>query len=156
LSQQVAAKALDLLEQFNQMKGRTRGSFKAAFAESRLKEARSDMLNAEGALVDFVKVNRNYLASSDPAIRLYGLRLEAELKLQQQLVITLAMSREQALMEEKNDIPILNVLDEPAIPAIHSSPKRLRLLLVGLFLAILVVETVERSAKIKLLLSSRM
>ena len=144
LSQQVANRAIELLEEFNQMKGRTRGGFKVAFADSRLADGRKDMLNAEARLLSFSQGNRNYSSSSDPAVRLLGMRLEADLRLQQQLVTSLALNREQALMEEKNDIPIFNVLDSPAIPVIPSGPKRLRICFVILFLMVFGVEVYVR------------
>lgn len=124
LSQQVARNAAKLLETFVQEKGRTRGGFKAAFAEARLKEARQEMAQAEDDFRRFLSGNRNYLASADPTVRLQGSRLESELQLRRQLVTTLAMNREQALMEEKNDIPILNVLDDGNLPIEKSRPGR--------------------------------
>jgi len=57
-------------------------------------------------------------------VRLKGARLETELRLRQQLVSSIAMNREQALLEEKNDIPILNVLDHGNLPVLKSSPVR--------------------------------
>ena len=75
-------------------------------------------------LVHFLEVNRNYQTSSDPSVRLQGIRLETELRLRQQLITTLAMNREQALLEEKNDIPILNILDPGNLPIHKSRPSR--------------------------------
>lgn len=134
LSQQVVRRALELLEVFIQEKGRTRGGAKAAFAERRLEEARMDMAQVESDFRRFLDGNRNYLLSADPSVRLRGMRLEAELKLRQQLVTTLALSREQALMEEKNDIPILNVLDPGNLPIDKSKPVRSRLVFLAFFL----------------------
>ena len=57
-------------------------------------------------------------------MRLKGSRLETELRLRQQLVTAIAMNREQALLEEKNDIPILNVLDPGNLPIDKSRPTR--------------------------------
>jgi uncharacterized protein involved in exopolysaccharide biosynthesis len=57
-------------------------------------------------------------------VRLKGTRLEAELRLRTQVVTTLAIAREQALMEEKNDMPILNVLDVGNLPLEKSGPAR--------------------------------
>jgi uncharacterized protein involved in exopolysaccharide biosynthesis len=105
-------------------KGRTRGGAKAAFAEARLLEARREMDEAEDASRRFLEVNRNYQSITDPAVRLRGARLENELRLRQQLVTTLAMNREQALLEEKNDIPILNVMDPADLPSDKSKPAR--------------------------------
>lgn len=124
LSRQVVQRALRLLEAFLHEQGRTRGGAKAAFAEARLADARKDMARAEDDLRRFIEGNRNYLSSSEPAVRLKGASLEAELRLRQQLVTTLALSREQALMEEKDDVPILNVLDPGNLPIDKSRPSR--------------------------------
>ena len=136
-SQLILDRAVKLLEVFLREKGRTRGGAKATFAEARLAESRHEMDEAEEAFRRFLEANRNYLSSADPSVRLRGNRLETELKLRQQLVTTLAMNREQALLEEKNDIPILNVLDPANLPIDKSKPARsiivlLVTLLVGL------------------------
>ena len=124
LSQLIVQRAEKLLEVFLQEKGRTRGGAKAAFAEARLAEARREMDEAEDTLRRFLEGNRNVQTSGDPAVRLKGSRLETELRLRQQLVTSIAMNREQALMEEKNDIPILNVLDPGNLPIDKSKPTR--------------------------------
>ncbi|WP_026853119.1 hypothetical protein [Geothrix fermentans] len=124
LSQQVVQRAGKLLEAFLQEKGRTRGGAKAVFAEARLADARLEMDQAEEAFRRFLEGNRNYQGSADPAVRLRGTRLENELRLRQQLVTTLAMNREQALMEEKNDMPIVNILDGGNLPDEKSRPSR--------------------------------
>lgn len=137
LSQLIVDRSDKLLEIFLQDKGRTRGGAKATFAEARLADARHEMDVAEEVLRRFLEGNRNFQTSGDPAVRLKGTRLETELHLRQQLVTTLAMNREQALLEEKNDIPILNVLDPANLPIEKSRPARsvivlLAALLVGL------------------------
>ncbi len=124
LSQQIVQRAAKLLESFNREKGRTRGGAKAAFADARLTEGRKEMDEAEEAFRRFLEANRNYQTSGDPAIRLRGTRLENELRLRQQLVTSMAMNREQALLEEKNDIPILNILDPGNLPIDKSKPAR--------------------------------
>lgn len=124
LSQQVINKSIALLEKFILEKGRTRGGAKALFAEARLRDARVEMNKAESEFLDFSQVNRNYQVSADPSVRIRGVRLEAELKLHQQLLTTLALNREQSLMEEKNDVPILNVLDFGNLAIDHSWPNR--------------------------------
>jgi hypothetical protein len=130
-------KASTCLEVFLKEKGRTRGGAKAAFAEARLADARKEMDQAEEAWRRFLEVNRNFQSIADPAVRLRGVRLENELRLRQQLVSTLAMNREQALLEEKNDIPILNVMDAADLPTEKSKPARsiIVLVLVGLVAA---------------------
>lgn len=124
LSQQIVQRAQQLLDDFNLQKTHTRGGEKAAFAEARLQEARHRQDEAESALRRFLEANRNYQTSADPGVRLQGNRLENEFRLRQQLVTTLALNREQALLEEKNDIPILNVLDPGNLPIDKSKPAR--------------------------------
>lgn len=130
LSQQIVQRAGKLLEAFIQQKGRTRGGAKAIFAEARLLDARREMDQAELSFRKFLEGNRNYQSSGDPAVRLQGARLDNELRLRQQLVMTLAMNREQALLEEKNDIPILNVLDPGNLPIEKSRPARAQMVIV--------------------------
>jgi uncharacterized protein involved in exopolysaccharide biosynthesis len=133
LSREIVRRATALLDQFEQQKGRTRGGEKAAFAEARLAEARKEMAQAEGVLQGFLENNRNYQVSADPAVRLRGERLSMELRLRQQLVTTLALNREEALLQAKDDVPILNVLDAGNLPIEKSGPARAMLVL-GMFM----------------------
>jgi hypothetical protein len=134
LSQQLVQNSISLLETFIREKGQTRGSAKAAFAEARLKEAREEMTQAENEFRNFLEGNRNYTGSTDPSVRIRGARLEAELNLHRQLVTTLAVNREQALLEEKNDMSILNGLDPGNLPIDKSRPARSTIVLFSFFL----------------------
>lgn len=124
LSQQVAQRMLALMDEFLVTKSRTRGGLKAAYAERRLAEARMAMDLAEAALRTFSEANRNFLLSPEPAVRMKGIRLENEFKLRTQLVTTLALNQEQALLEEKNDLPVLNILEPGNLPQEKSWPSR--------------------------------
>jgi len=137
LSQEIVQKITSMLEEFVQEKGRTRGSAKAIFAEARLADARRELTKAQEDFRRFLEVNRGYQSSADPDIRLRGMSLEAEYKLRGQLVTTLALSREQALLDEKNDIPILNIMDAPNLPIEKSAPPRGSVVLIVFFLGIL-------------------
>jgi len=134
LSQALVQKTTQLLETYVEQKGRTRGGAKATFVTARLLEARAEMGRAEDNLRIFLEQNRNFATSLDPNIRLKGLALEAELKLHQQVVTSLALSREQALMEEKNDIPIVNLMDSGNLPVEKSRPVRSGYVLFAFFL----------------------
>ncbi len=124
LSQQVVQRMVGMLDEFVVTKSRTRGGTKAAFAEKRLGEARIELAQAEEAFRAFLDGNRNFLQSPDPSVRIKGQRLENEVKLRTQLLMTLAIGREQSLLEEKNDMPILNVLDAGNLPIDKSAPAR--------------------------------
>ena len=146
LSQEIVRRATDLLNQFVVQNSRTRGSEKADFAKARLADARHQMGEAEASFRDFLEKNRNYQLSSDPAVRLEGARLEAELNLRRQLVTTLAVNREQSLLDAKNDIPILNILDAGSLPIEKSKPVRSRIVLLVVFLVGLGVWSWENRA----------
>jgi len=135
LSQQVARRATTLLETYLVSKGKTRGGQKAAFASARLVEARAELGQSEEDLRAFLERNRNYATSAEPSVRIRGAHLEVELKLRQQLMTTLASNLEQSLLEEKNDLPILNVLDEANLPIEKSAPFRGKLVLLVFFLS---------------------
>lgn len=134
LSQMVVRRTTELLNSFLVQNARTRGGDKAAFAASRLVEARREMDQAEDEFRIFLESSRNFQGSADPVVRLRGARLEAELNLRRQLVTTLALHREQALLEAKNDMPILNVLDAGNLPIEKSKPARSYAVLVVTFL----------------------
>jgi hypothetical protein len=148
LSQQVTQRLVRLLDEFVVAKAQTRGGAKADFAEKRLKEARQEMAQAEDAFRAYQEGNRNYMMSPDPAVRLKGLRMDSELKLRTQLVTTLAIAREQALLEEKNDMPILNILDEGNLPAEKSRPGRFVMVALASLVAGLAVWGWENHAKL--------
>jgi uncharacterized protein involved in exopolysaccharide biosynthesis len=135
LSQLIVLNAGKLLEEFVKGKGRTKGGAKALFAEARLKEARGEMDQAVENFRAFLEVNRTYRTSMDPTIQLRGQSLESELRLRQQLVVNLAVTREQALLEEKDDIPIVNILDRGNLPLEKQWPPR-ALLIFGVFVSL--------------------
>jgi uncharacterized protein involved in exopolysaccharide biosynthesis len=124
LSQQICQTILTSLEFFVTQKNRTRGGNKAAFLSGRLEEAKRDYADSESKLKRFLAANQNYRTTEDPSIRLDGARLEGELLLRKQLITTLSLSQEQALMDEKNDLPLINILDSPNLPIDRSAPSR--------------------------------
>lgn len=124
LSQQIAQKAIEYLEAFLLQKGQRSGESKAGFAARALKEAQEAERQAESAFRTFLEGNRFYAASLDPETRLRGARLEADLRLKNQLTVMHTLAHEQALLEEKNDVPSLNILDRGNLPYEKSRPTR--------------------------------
>jgi uncharacterized protein involved in exopolysaccharide biosynthesis len=111
-----------------------RGRNKAHFASERLKEAATSLGQVEHEYQGFWSENRNYTQSQDPAVRLRGAHFEADLKLKQQVLAALTLSYEQAIVDEKNDMPILNVLDDGNLPIEKSGPRRSIYIAVSFFL----------------------
>jgi hypothetical protein len=124
LSRDVAAEAVRLLEKFMDSKVQSRGEVKALFIADRLEEAKREYLLSEQELGRFMTRNRNYIVSADPAVQLEGKRLEEFLKIRGDQVSNLLVSHEQALMEAKDDTPVVNVLDDPNLPVQKSRPTR--------------------------------
>lgn len=132
LSQQVCRQAVALLNDFVVNQTRTRGGNKAAFARQRLEEAKKEKAEAEQSFRTFLLSNRNYQSSPDPDTRLRGMKLESEFQLRTQIITNLSLSLEQALMDEKNDMPILNIVDAGNLPIEKSKPRR-SMIVLGLF-----------------------
>lgn len=124
LSQGVALEAIRLLERFMDTGVQSRGEVKAKFISDRLDEARKEYLEAEQELHQFMLQNRNYAVSTDPGIQLKGRRLTELLRIKGEQVATLMVNREQALMEAKDDTPVVSVLDHPNLPVQKTRPAR--------------------------------
>jgi len=137
LSQQLVQSACHLLEDYILHNSQTQAGAKAEFATTRLREAEMEALKAEERMKTFLMANRDYLSSADPGVRLQGGRLDAELQLRRQMVSSLAMSREQALLDEKDSTPILNVLDTGQLPQEKSKPGRGRMVAASFILVFL-------------------
>ena len=124
LSQALVHRSVELLGQFLAEKTQTSGTARAKYSDSRLAEVQDEYGQAESALKEFLLANRNYSVSADPEVRLKGGRLEMNLGIKKQVLTTLALNHEQALLDAKNDIPVLNVLDDANLPQEKASPAR--------------------------------
>jgi len=129
LSQELVNRAISLLATYIKTRNQTRGGAKAVFALARVKEATEELHTSEAKLIEFMDRNHNFRASSDPKVLLAGTMLENDLRLKQQILNTNCINREQALMEEKNDIPVLNVLDRGNYPFVKAGPPRAKIVL---------------------------
>lgn len=146
LSQQVTALAVRLLESFLTRQKQGMGGEKVRFTSDRIKEAMSDVLQSESRLKAFLESNRNYQQSSDPDVKILGGRLEADLALRRQVFNTLTLNREQSSLDQKDDTPILNVLERGTMPIEKSRPHRALLTGVAMVLAFLWTWGIERRA----------
>jgi len=111
LSQQVAQSLVHLLDECMEAKAQTWGGAKAEFTERRLQVVRQEMVQAEGTFRVFLHGNRNYLLSPDPSVRQRCIRLDNELKLRTQIAASLSIANGKTLLQKRNDLPILNLLD---------------------------------------------
>jgi capsule polysaccharide export protein KpsE/RkpR len=129
LSQKIAKNAIRSLEEFINKNSSNQKSAKAEYAHERMKEAEAELNQVDEKLGKFIVLNRNYSTSNDPRVRLAGQRLESERTLRMQVFSMVSMAREQALLEEKDDVSIVNVLDGGHFPEEKTAPRRSLLVL---------------------------
>lgn len=127
LSHQISRRMLDLLNRFNLETRQSQASAERVFTESRLAEAKEELLEVENRLQGFLEVNRDI--GNSPLLRFRQDRLEREVSIRQAVVSALAQNFEQARIDEVRDIPVITVVEAPEVPAL---PDSRRLLLKGL------------------------
>lgn len=104
------------------------------FLESRVADAQNDLRNAEAALRTFYQRNRR-LADS-PELLFEENRLKRQVDLAQQIYVTLSQSLEQARIDEIKDTPLITIIETAQPPVRRSSPKRVVLTLMGVFVGV--------------------
>ncbi|MGH7579880.1 MAG: hypothetical protein ACREM9_06890, partial [Gemmatimonadales bacterium] len=119
LSAQIAQRLLDLINRFNLETRQSQASAERRFTESRLSEAKDELLEVENRLQAFLEVNRDL--GSSPLLRFRQERLEREVSIRQAVVSALAQNFEQARIDEVRDIPVITVVEEPVLPALPDS-----------------------------------
>ena len=124
LSRQVNERTLAFLNDWVLKRNQTRGSIKAKYAAERRVDAERAFQEAEARFSRFLQSNRNYQQSSDPSVKLEGFRLEQEAKLNFQLLTNVRLMEEQARMDEKDNMPIINIIDPPNEPIDKAGPGR--------------------------------
>ena len=124
LSQLVVHRCTAYLQEFLRTQGQSQGGAKARFLVLRITEATGEVDQSESAFRNFLLANRNYGVSSDPNVKLTGMRLEADLITKRQILTSLILAREQAILAEKNDLGQLTMLDAGNLPELKASPRR--------------------------------
>ena len=114
LAEQIAQRALALVNAFNLERRRSRASAERAFTESRVRDIQTDLRAAEGQLQDFLQHNANCCTS--PALRFEQERLQRSVTMQQQLFTTMSQSFEQAKIDEVRDTPVITIVEPPSRP----------------------------------------
>lgn len=127
LSQQVADRMLDLVNQFNLERRKSQAAAKRAFIEEQLDKARAALRAAEDSLERFLEQNRQY--ENSPALRFERQRLQRRVELRQQVFNSLAQSFQQSKIDEVRNTPVVTVVEPPQPPA-RSDPRGLPLKLV--------------------------
>ena len=106
-----------------------------AFIEERLAETLNLLEKAEGDLKVFRESNKRIEKS--PELQLEQGRLVREVRVQEEVYLTLKKELEIVKIEEVKSLPIIRVLDKAVTPIIKSKPKRGLIMVVAMFLALL-------------------
>ncbi len=138
LAEQVSARLLELLNEYNLEVRRTRARDEAKFVRERLADVQGELRAAENALEAFIRNNRDIRNSPD--LTFQRDRLERQVAARQEVYTTLLRAQEQAQVEGMRDTPVLQIIDAPAGSGLPASRKVLLnaviAFLFGLLLAI--------------------
>jgi uncharacterized protein involved in exopolysaccharide biosynthesis len=115
LSQQVAARMIQLVSEFNLQRRQTKAGAERRFAEARVAEARDSLRAAEVRLEDFLQRNRDYRNS--PQLVFQFDRLNRQVNMRQQLYTSVTQSYEGARIEEVRNTPVITLMEPADLPA---------------------------------------
>jgi uncharacterized protein involved in exopolysaccharide biosynthesis len=139
LSAALAARILGGVDSFNLRTRQGQAGEERRFTEGRLAESRASLRAVEDRMQEFLQTNRQW--QSSPQLVLSHDRLQRDLDLQQQLVVSLAQSNEEARLREARATPSITVIQEPTVPTLPNPRGRLKRGFFGMlfagFLAIL-------------------
>jgi len=124
LSAQVATAYLEELSRYATEEHQSRSRLVSGFVGQRTGEVRAEVAQAEKALHQFLLANQNYATSTDPDIRIEQLRLERNLELRTRVLMDLVSNHELVLLDERNEAPLIQVIDRGAPPDLRSWPVR--------------------------------
>lgn len=115
LSQQVAARMVDLVNHFNLERRQSQASAERRFIEEQVARAESVLRAAEDSLEMFLENNRQY--ENSPELQFQHDRLRRRVTLHQQLYTSLSQSNQQAKIDEVRNTPVVTVVEPPEVPA---------------------------------------
>ena len=134
----ILEKYLVELENFNLYKRASQAKDNEKYLANQLESLKLALDNLEDEFVQFQKVNRDWLITSDPEILKEVVKFKREIEIKSQSFIFLNQEYELAKLESLKDVPIIRMLDNPTLPDIKVSPNRtLILILVTMIVAIM-------------------
>jgi uncharacterized protein involved in exopolysaccharide biosynthesis len=134
LAVQIARNLLDQVNAFNLNRRQEQASAERTFIEKRLADAQAQLSLAENNLQVFLTENRDFRDS--PSLTLEFDRLNRTVSSRQSLYNALAISYEQAKIEEVRDLPVITVLEPPEYPIMPDPRGGKRRVLLGLLVGL--------------------
>lgn len=126
LSALVANYYLECLDDFNKYQRKTNAGQNREFIEKRMAEAKAGLTAAEENLRDLRQRNLNYYNATDPELNMLHNQLRREVEVKNQVYLTLCQQYELASIQEKKELPVIQVLDTARPPTVKSGPSRLK------------------------------
>jgi uncharacterized protein involved in exopolysaccharide biosynthesis len=115
VSLKIAERLLEGLNYFNLITRQSQARQERRFTEGRLEAARASLRAAEDVLQRFLQANRQFAES--PALTFQRDRLQREVLLQQQVVVSLAQQYEENRIREVRDTPVITIIETPILAA---------------------------------------
>ncbi len=131
LAADVANRFVSYLNDFNATTRQSQARESRRFAEERLADAERELEQAEEAVRRFYERNRTWQQS--PQLAFEHERLQRQVRITQEVTLTLRREYETARIGEVNDTPVITLL-YPAVPPLEKSGPKRRLLTVLAFL----------------------
>jgi uncharacterized protein involved in exopolysaccharide biosynthesis len=129
VSLKIADRLLEGLNYFNLITRQSQARQERLFTEGRLEAARASLRAAEDVLQRFLQANRQFAES--PALTFQRDRLQREVLLQQQVVVSLAQQYEENRIREVRDTPVITIIETPILAARPDPRLRALILLLG-------------------------
>jgi uncharacterized protein involved in exopolysaccharide biosynthesis len=114
VSRDIAARLLELVNEFNLRTRQSQAAAERAFVEERLVEARKELTGAEDELKRFLENNRQFRNSPD--LLFEHDRLQRQVSTRQQVFTSLSQSYEQSRIAQVRDTPLITVVEPPREP----------------------------------------
>lgn len=132
LAADIANALVSMVSRFNMETRQSNARELRRFVEERVTAAERELFEAEEALKSFLERNREYRGA--PELEFQVQRLERQVTIKQEVVITLRRQYEDARIQEVNDTPIISVIDQAVPPQHRVSPRRKRMVILALFI----------------------
>ena len=145
IAEQIVARLLELLNEFNLEVRRNKAIEEVRFASARLEEIGDSLNSAESALKTFLERNRQI--ENSPELRFERDRLQRQVVMRQELYTMLSQSMEQERIESMRDMPVLTVIDRPQDSARKRSRGTIKNAILALFLGTFVAITAALMAE---------
>ena len=146
LSEAIARRMLDLVNEFNLQRRQTQATAERDFVERRAEEAQVALRQAERDLAQFQASNRGY--EDSPQLLAEESAIQRRVTLAQQVYTSLAQRRETSRVEAVRNTPMVTIIDRPEGLAVkgkrYVALKTILAGLLGFLAAVLAAFTMER------------